>query len=199
MRKLILVMAGWCLTLNITVLAGESRRVLPQTIDGAPANEMMSRYLQHQAKQRFEQWRQRCEELRTPEQIAAYQKNLRATSLEAIGGMRDEDILVCARLLADQHKGPVDLVAVGHVCAPALHAAALEPALFTSVRLVRGLISWSNVIESGLSRSQLVNAVHGALATYDLPDLARILGDRLTLEQPLNALGEPVGTTAAAQ
>jgi len=114
-------------------------------------------------------------------------------------GMRAEDILVCARLLADQHKGPVDLVAVGHVCVPALHAAALEPALFTSVRLVRGLTSWSNVIESGLSRNQLVSTVHGALTTYDLSDLARTLGDHLIIEQPLNALGEPAGTTATAQ
>jgi dienelactone hydrolase len=114
-------------------------------------------------------------------------------------GMRAEDILVCARLLADQYKGPVDLVAVGHVSVPALHAAALEPSLFGTVRLVRGLASWSNIIESGLSRNQLVNAVHGALTVYDLPDLARVIGDRLVIEEPLNALGEPAGTAAAAQ
>lgn len=114
-------------------------------------------------------------------------------------GMRAEDILVCARLLAEQYKGSVDLVAVGHVCVPALHAAALEPSLFRSVRLARGLTSWSNMIESGLSRDQLVNAVHGALIAYDLPDLARVVGDHLIIEQPLNALGDPVGTTAAAQ
>ena len=69
--------------------------------------------------------------------------------------------------------------------------AALEPQLFGSVRLVRGLISWANIIEMGRSRNQLVNIVHGALRLYDLPDLARILGDRLTVEEPLDALGEP--------
>jgi hypothetical protein len=105
--------------------------------------------------------------------------------------MRSEDILVCARLLGDRTGRPVDLIAVGHVCVPTLHAAALEPQLFGSVRLVRGLTSWASVIESGRSRNQLVNIVHGALGVYDLPDLARILGDRLTIEQPLNALGEP--------
>ncbi len=108
--------------------------------------------------------------------------------------MRAEDILTCARLLQSQHEGPVDLIAVGHVSIPALHAATLEPQLFGSVRLIRGLVSWSNVIELGQSRNQLVNAVHGALSTYDLPDLARTLGDRLTIEEPLNALGEPVKT-----
>jgi dienelactone hydrolase len=110
-------------------------------------------------------------------------------------GMRAEDILICARLLAEQYKNPVDLIAVGHVCVPALHAAALEPSLFGSVRLTRGLTSWSNVIESGLSRNQLANTVHGALTVYDLPDLARVVGDRLTLEQPDDAQGESARPT----
>jgi dienelactone hydrolase len=109
-------------------------------------------------------------------------------------GMRAEDILNCARAFRSTITGPVDLIAVGHMCVPALHAAALEPQLFGSVKLIRGLVSWSNVIELGQSRNQLVNTVHGALTTYDLPDLARTLGDRLTIEEPLNALGEPAAT-----
>jgi len=113
-------------------------------------------------------------------------------------GMRAEDILNCARLLQNTIKGPLDLIAVGHVCVPALHAAALEPQLFGSVKLVRGLVSWSNVIELAQSRNQLVNAVHGALTTYDLPDLVRTLGDRVTVEQPLNALGEPADKKGAS-
>ena len=106
-------------------------------------------------------------------------------------GMRAEDVLVCARFLQQDQTGQVDLVAAGNVGVPALHAAALEPDLFGSVKLVRSLSSWSNVIESGLSYNQQVNAVHGALTIYDLPDLAATLGDRLTVEEPLNALGEP--------
>jgi dienelactone hydrolase len=111
-------------------------------------------------------------------------------------GMRAEDILNCARAFRSTITGPVDLIAVGHVCVPALHAAALEPQLFGSVKLVRGLASWSNVIELAQSRNQLVNTVHGALTTYDLPDLVRTLGDRVTIEQPLNALGEPMEAKA---
>jgi hypothetical protein len=107
-------------------------------------------------------------------------------------GMRAEDILICARFLQQQEDGRVDLVAVGHVSVPALHAAALEPDIFGSIKLVRGLNSWSNVIESGRSLNQLVNTVHGALTVYDLPDLAATLGDKLTIEEPLNALGEPI-------
>jgi cephalosporin-C deacetylase-like acetyl esterase len=107
-------------------------------------------------------------------------------------GMRAEDILICARFLQQQEDGRVDLVAVGHVSVPALHAAALEPDIFGSIKLKRGLVSWSNLIESGRSQNQLVNTVHGALTVYDLPDLAATLGDKLAIEEPLNALGEPI-------
>lgn len=106
-------------------------------------------------------------------------------------GMRAEDILVCARFLQQNHTGPVDLIAVGNVCVPALHAAAHEPDIFGSVKLVRSLISWSNLIELGHSYNQQVNTVHGALTEYDLPDLAATLADKLTIEEPLNALGQP--------
>jgi len=106
-------------------------------------------------------------------------------------GMRAEDVLICAGLMYDRSERPVDVVAVGHVCVPVLHAAALEPELFGSVRLIRGLVSWADIIKRGQSRSQLVNVVHGALGVYDLPDLARVLGERLTIREPLNALGEP--------
>jgi len=53
------------------------------------------------------------------------------------------------------------------------------------------LSSWSNVIESGRSFNQQVNAVHGALTTYDLPDLAARLGEKLIIKEPLDALGQP--------
>ena len=110
-------------------------------------------------------------------------------------GMRAEDILVCARWLAENEAasrtGCIRLIAVGNVGVPALHAAALEPALFSSVKLMRQLCSWSNLVELGLSHNQLINAVHGALTTYDLDNLAATLGAKLTIEEPIDALGEP--------
>ena len=107
-------------------------------------------------------------------------------------GMRAEDILACVRVLQANLPGPVDLVAVGNVGVPALHAAALEPELFGSVKLVRCLASWADVIAEGRSSNQQVNAVFGALKVYDLPNLAATLGQKLTVEQPLDALGEPL-------
>jgi len=108
-------------------------------------------------------------------------------------GMRAEDVLVCARYLigrtgADQ----VALVAVGNVGVPALHAAALEPQLFRAVKIARMVVSWSNVVHTRPTHNQLINAVHGALRVYDLPDLAKTLGDRLIIEERLDAAGREI-------
>jgi len=110
-------------------------------------------------------------------------------------GLRAEDIMLCARFLRDSLKpktAELDLVAVGNVGVPALHAAALEPGLFGSVELRRTLVCWSDIINSGLSSNQLVNTVHAALTTYDLPDLAATIADKLTVITPLDALGRVV-------
>lgn len=113
--------------------------------------------------------------------------------------MRAEDILVCARFLSEfetETEGAprrVDLHSVGHTGPPALHAAALEPDLFSKVVLRRSLISWSNVVHTPLSRNQSANLVHGALTTYDLPDLRNLLPeDRLEVITPLDAAEQPV-------
>ncbi|MBP8130461.1 MAG: acetylxylan esterase [Candidatus Hydrogenedentes bacterium] len=99
-------------------------------------------------------------------------------------GMRAEDILVSARYLAAQAPGAPGLHAFGNAGVPALHAAALEPDLFGTVRLNGALRSWSEVVQTWPTHNQLINSVHGALTVYDLPDLARTLGGKLTVEAP---------------
>jgi dienelactone hydrolase len=103
-------------------------------------------------------------------------------------GMRAEDILVCARRLAAQGFA-VHLTAIGNVGVPALHAAALEPGLFASVKVSGTLASWANVIHMKPTHNQLINTVHGALKVYDLPDLAGVVGEKLTTEDPVDAQG----------
>ena len=101
-------------------------------------------------------------------------------------GIQAEDILTCARY-AKESASPdvrVEMIAVGHVGIAALHAASLESDLFHCVKLIRTLESWSGVVRSRLTQVQQGHIVHGALLTYDLPDLAATLGPKLVIEQP---------------
>jgi len=111
-------------------------------------------------------------------------------------GARAEDVLVCARHAAETSEiggeAGIHLIAIGNVGVPALHAAALEPDLFASVTISRSLCSWSNVIELGRTQGQLTNVVHGALTCYDLSNLAEMLGDKLTITDPEDALERPM-------
>ncbi len=113
-------------------------------------------------------------------------------------GMRAEDILTTARYAAKQLDGgpveAVELIAVGNVGVPALHAAAVEPSLFKSVKLSQTLVSWRSVIQCRLTVNQYVNVVHGALLEYDLPNLAATLGGKLTIEDPVDATGKPIAS-----
>jgi len=112
----------------------------------------------------------------------------------SVVGMRAEDILVSARYAVERAStggsGAVDLVAIGNIGIPALHAAALEPGLFHSVKLRRMLVSWSNIVHHRMNTSPVMtNLIHGALQHYDLPNLEATLGDKLTIEEPLNVVG----------
>jgi dienelactone hydrolase len=111
-------------------------------------------------------------------------------------GMRAEDVLSVARYAAEHLDGgpgaAVDLTATGNVGVPALHAAALEPSLFASVKLSQTLVSWASVIERRVTLKQYANVVQGALLEYDLPNLAATLGTKLTVEDALDAAGKPI-------
>jgi hypothetical protein len=113
-------------------------------------------------------------------------------------GMRAEDVLTVARYAASQTRGGADgavnLIAVGNVGIPALHAAALEPSLFASVKLSHCLASWASVIERRVTLNQYASVIHGALREYDLPNLASSLGAKLTLEDALDAMGKPLAS-----
>jgi len=111
--------------------------------------------------------------------------------------MRAEDVLNCARFMATYESGQesnrVHLISVGRTGPPALHAAALEPESFTSGGFENCLISWDNVVRTPLAMNQFESTVHGALTTYDLPDLLRTLpADKFTAVEPLDAAEKPV-------
>ncbi len=110
-------------------------------------------------------------------------------------GLRAEDTLRCARYVvpAERDRTRLHLVAIGEAGPPALHAAALEPGLFASVRLVQSLGSWADVVRIDTPGSERVHSVHGALRHYDLPDLVRTLGQRITVVEPRVPAGSRPG------
>ena len=126
-----------------------------------------------------------------PDWKESYLADMLGTSILA---MRAEEILSAAAFLADFEKrsGPVavQLVSVGRTGPPALHAATLAPERFTTVTLRRCLKSWVDVVRTPKSIRQRVNAVHGALVAYDLPDLVNTLPkEKITVVEPTSATG----------
>ena len=85
------------------------------------------------------------------------------------------------------------LISIGRVGPPALHAAALEPDLFMSVSVRKCLGSWASVLRTPMATNQFENVVHGALKTYDLPDLlATLPKEKVTVAEPLDPTEKPV-------
>ena len=118
-------------------------------------------------------------------------------------GMRANDVAVLTRFLADYK--PVraasaprrfHLVATGEAAIPALHAVALQSddeLKFSTITLRDMVHSWEHVVEAPEHVNQLVNAVHGALRHYDLPDLVDLVGrDRVVIDSTVDALGNPI-------
>jgi hypothetical protein len=98
---------------------------------------------------------------------------------QSVVGKHAEDVIAAGHFVANyKTKTPrkVHLVAVGRHSVPALHAAALAPDLFETVTLKDPLEAWSPIVEQPVPAGMLTTTVHGALAVYDLPDLAGVIG-----------------------
>jgi hypothetical protein len=107
---------------------------------------------------------------------------------KSLVGDRAEDVLTVARWLAKKESvDSIQLVASGELTIPALHAAAVEPQLFSSLELQRGLVSWTNLVETPMSVNQVAGLVHNALDHYDLPELAGLFDGKLTITDPHDA------------
>ena len=115
-------------------------------------------------------------------------------------GMRTADVSSWAQFLAGYRTPPdrpteLHLVATGEAAIPALHAAALDPERFASVRLRNMISSWAEVVRTPENLNQAVNVVHGALKHYDLPDLIELAGTKkVRIEGTLDVMGNPVAS-----
>src|SRR5438132_9917631 len=84
-------MVRWLLTLALAALSCSSLRaddltVLTPENAGGPPRQMLNRYLRKQASDALERRRAAYEELKTPEQVAAYQERLRKEFVAHLGG-----------------------------------------------------------------------------------------------------------------
>lgn len=104
-------------------------------------------------------------------------------------GMRCEDLWNLVRLMCDdsQDEGSqesVELHARGFSGIVALHAAVLEPGLFSKVAVRDDLSSWSAFVHAGAAQKVPLTAlVHDALTVYDLPDLSKTLENQGIMEK----------------
>ena len=65
---------------------GGNLTVLPVAIDGVSTKQMLGRYLKQQAYDALQRRRETYEKVKTPEQVVAWQKRLRAEFIEHLGG-----------------------------------------------------------------------------------------------------------------
>jgi hypothetical protein len=89
--------------------------------------------------------------------------------------MRTDDVRSWAATLK-RYSANLIAIAQGEAALPTLHAAAIEPDLFSRVRLRDLNPNWETIVQFGDTHEQTVNMVHGVLKHYDLPDLIELAG-----------------------
>lgn len=103
-------------------------------------------------------------------------------------GMRVHDYFSIIKYLKKKFGDRIDILihTEGILCVPALHTAFLM--LPEKIELnLKGLVSWSNIIENPRIQGQITNAVHGVLKWYDTPQLVSELDKEkvtITKEEP---------------
>lgn len=99
--------------------------------------------------------------------------------------MRAEDLIAITKFLKAEKGGrSIHLHAESEFVPVAIHAAALEPALFDSLTLDGGITTWDAVIESRDPIPHLHNVIHRALRHYDLSDLLKMIPEeQVTIRQ----------------
>jgi pimeloyl-ACP methyl ester carboxylesterase len=113
-------------------------------------------------------------------------------------GQRVLDLLSVVGAAAPKGGG-IEVFGVGSAAPVVLHAAALDNRI-KAVTIESGLISWDDVVRTPISTNQLGNTVPGALAVYDLPDLAAAIAPRpLTIRKPVDAAGQPADRGAVEE
>ncbi len=102
-------------------------------------------------------------------------------------GLRIDDLIRATDYLtarADVDPGKITAVASGHMGLVLLHTAVLDPRL-KHVTVDHVLTSYRSLLDAPLPTGAPEDVLFGVLLRYDIPDLAKSLGARLTMTSPL--------------
>jgi cephalosporin-C deacetylase-like acetyl esterase len=123
------------------------------------------------------------EETKSPILGPFYMTELRAELVDkTILGMRVDDVIHAVDYLAarlDIDAGNITVVASGHMGLVALHAAVLDPRI-KHVTVDHVLESYASLLRAPMPLDAPQDILPGVLLKYDIPDLVRVLGPRLT-------------------
>jgi hypothetical protein len=101
--------------------------------------------------------------------------------------MRVDDVIHAVDYLAarrDIDPNNITVVANGHMGLVALHAAVLDPRI-KHVTVDHVLESYRSLLDAPMPLDAPQDILPGVLLRYDIPDLTRVLGPRLTFTDPL--------------
>ena len=102
-------------------------------------------------------------------------------------GLRVDDVIAAVNFMRDSTTGDPNQIAAqasGHLGLVLLHAAVLDPRL-KHITIDHTLESYKSLLEAPMPIDAPEDILPGVLRHYDIPDLTRALGPRLTLTNPL--------------
>ncbi|MBC9035096.1 acetylxylan esterase [Sphingomonas sp. JC676] len=109
-------------------------------------------------------------------------------------GMRVDDAISALNWLAERpevDRRSLEVYGLGALGPVALHAAVLDPRV-AHVVSDGAILRYRDFVERPVSRDMAEVNLPGVLEQYDIPDLIAALGERVTLVNPVNAVGEPL-------
>jgi cephalosporin-C deacetylase-like acetyl esterase len=108
-------------------------------------------------------------------------------------GLRVDDVIAAVNFMQDSTTGDPNQItaqASGHLGLVLLHAAALDPRL-KHITIDHALESYKSLLEAPIPIDAPEDILPGVLLHYDIPDLVKSLGPRLTLTNPLPGSADP--------
>jgi len=141
------------------------------------------------------------EETKSPVLGSFYLTELRAEITgKTLLGLRIDDVIHAVDYLAarrDIDPNNITAIASGHMGLVLLHAAVLDPRI-KHITVDHALESYASLLRAPLPLDAPQDILPGVLLHYDIPDLVRALGPRLTFTDPLPGAANLAGVASPA-